>query len=244
MIYKGTLNKRDGELHVYLFDHALLFTKLVKAKQHERAQARRDRSGFNGGQRFTDTNDVDKATGIPSSKSKKKKRSALANASNPHHLRNYVPSRLPNSSQLHSNINTHNILGVFPLRFLSADLPPRGSKSSRRTQLTNPQEEWICSLCEYKLFYGEDEHERRRAIRNRKKILSRRRRAVERAAAAASGAKKTAALPAPLDRRDDDESVDDFEDVLDSRPPDRSSPSKHTKMGTQQERDRDKEVLK
>ncbi|THU92740.1 CNH-domain-containing protein [Dendrothele bispora CBS 962.96] len=35
MIYKGTLNKRDGELHVYLFDHALLFTKLVKTKQHE-----------------------------------------------------------------------------------------------------------------------------------------------------------------------------------------------------------------
>lgn len=35
MVYKGTLNKRDGEIHVYLFDHALLFTKLAKAKQHE-----------------------------------------------------------------------------------------------------------------------------------------------------------------------------------------------------------------
>jgi hypothetical protein len=35
MIYKGTLNKRDGEIHVYLFDHAILFTKLVKNKQHE-----------------------------------------------------------------------------------------------------------------------------------------------------------------------------------------------------------------
>ena len=35
MIYKGPLNKRDGELQVYLFDHALLFTKLVKTKQHE-----------------------------------------------------------------------------------------------------------------------------------------------------------------------------------------------------------------
>lgn len=216
-----------------------------KAKQHERAQ-RRDRSGASGGQRITDTNDVDKATGIPSSKSKKKKRSALANASNPHHLRNYVPSRLPNSSQVHSSINTHNILGVFPLQFLSADLPPRGSRSSRRTQLTSPQEEWICSLCEYKLFYGEDEHERRRAIRNRKKILSRRRRAVERAAAAASGAKKTTALPAaPLDRRDDDDlGGDDLEDVFDSGPPDRPSPSKQAKMGTQQERDRDKEVHK
>jgi len=35
MVYKGALNKRDGEIQVYLFDHALLFTKLVKAKQHE-----------------------------------------------------------------------------------------------------------------------------------------------------------------------------------------------------------------
>ncbi|KAF9071584.1 CNH domain-containing protein [Rhodocollybia butyracea] len=35
MIYKGPLNKRDGELQVYLFDHAILFTKVVKTKQHE-----------------------------------------------------------------------------------------------------------------------------------------------------------------------------------------------------------------
>ncbi|KAJ7210545.1 CNH-domain-containing protein [Mycena pura] len=35
LIYKGVLNKRDGELHVYLFDHALLFAKLVKTKTHE-----------------------------------------------------------------------------------------------------------------------------------------------------------------------------------------------------------------
>jgi Pleckstrin homology domain len=35
MVHKGTLNKRDGEIHVYLFDHSLLFTKLVKNKNHE-----------------------------------------------------------------------------------------------------------------------------------------------------------------------------------------------------------------
>lgn len=35
MVYKGSLNKRDGELQVYLFDHALLFAKPVKTKQHE-----------------------------------------------------------------------------------------------------------------------------------------------------------------------------------------------------------------
>lgn len=215
-----------------------------KAKQVERAQ-RRERSGASSvGLRITDTNDVDKTTGIPSSKSKKKKRSALANASNPHHLRNYVPSRLPNSSQVHSNMNAHNNLGIFPLRFLSADIPPMFGKLSngaRRTQISNPGEEWICSLCEYKLFYGEDEHERRRAIRNRKKILSRRRRAVERAAAAASGAKQRAAHAAPLDRQDDDASDgDELEDALGSGPPDRPSPSKQAKIVTQQERDRDK----
>ncbi|KAH9479544.1 Rho1 guanine nucleotide exchange factor 1 [Psilocybe cubensis] len=35
MVYKGGLNKRDGEIQVYLFDHALLFTKQIKTKQHE-----------------------------------------------------------------------------------------------------------------------------------------------------------------------------------------------------------------
>lgn len=29
------MNKRDGEIQVYLFDHALLFTKLVKTKHVE-----------------------------------------------------------------------------------------------------------------------------------------------------------------------------------------------------------------
>lgn len=41
MVYKGALNKRDGELQVYLFDHALLFTKQVKAKQHEQLRVYR-----------------------------------------------------------------------------------------------------------------------------------------------------------------------------------------------------------
>lgn len=35
MIYKGTLSKRDGELHLWLFDHALLVAKSVKIKQVE-----------------------------------------------------------------------------------------------------------------------------------------------------------------------------------------------------------------
>src|SRR5688572_22558020 len=35
MIHKGALNKRDGEIQVYLFDHAILFTKSMKGKHVE-----------------------------------------------------------------------------------------------------------------------------------------------------------------------------------------------------------------
>lgn len=131
---------------------------------------------------------------VSTKKGKKKKRSALANASNPHHLRNYVPSRLPNSGQANTtqNTNSQNYLSPPPLQFLSARLPPRQKRygdadaASTPTTLANPADEWICPFCEYKLFYG-DEGEYQRAIRNRKKILKRRRRAQERAAAAANG---------------------------------------------------------
>ncbi|CCM02582.1 uncharacterized protein FIBRA_04685 [Fibroporia radiculosa] len=125
---------------------------------------------------------------------KKKKRSALANASNPHHLRNYVPSRLPHSGQANTTQavqNAQNLLSPIPLRFLSADIPPRRRKKSDHPAvpvsiLANPADEWICPFCEYSLFYGDDAG-LERAVRNRKKILRRRRRARERAAAAASG---------------------------------------------------------
>lgn len=133
-------------------------------------------------------------TPAPKPRGKKKKRSALANASNPHHLRNYVPSRLPHSgpggSQSANQANNPNTLSPLPLRFLSAEIPARRRKRSQGTQPTaqiaNPSEEWICAFCEYELFYG-DEQDYRRAVRHRKKILRRRRRAQERAAAAASG---------------------------------------------------------
>ncbi|KAF9649210.1 hypothetical protein BDM02DRAFT_3268911 [Thelephora ganbajun] len=144
---------------------------------------------------------------VSTKKGKKKKRPALANASNPHHLRNYVPSRLPNSGQASStqNANSQNYLSPPPLQFLSARLPPRrkryGDANAIPTSstLTNPAEEWICPFCEYKLFYG-DEVEYQRAIRNRKKILKRRRRAQERAAAAASG--KSASNAAATEKSD------------------------------------------
>lgn len=144
---------------------------------------------------------------------KKKKRSALANASNPHHLKNYVPSRLPHSTsgdggQIgpgNANMNVNSTIWPQPLRFLSAEIPSRRRGRSKKTsppapipliQMTHPAEEWICAFCEYDLFYGEDLGYRR-AVRNRKKILKRRRRARERAAAAASGAAAAMAKAPP-----------------------------------------------
>jgi len=35
LIYKGEMNKRDGEIQVHLLYHALLFTKFVKTKHVE-----------------------------------------------------------------------------------------------------------------------------------------------------------------------------------------------------------------
>lgn len=150
---------------------------------------------------------------LSTKKGKKKKRSALANASNPHHLRNYVPSRLPNSGQTNStqNANSQNYLNPPPLQFLSARLPPRRKRygdanaTPPPATLANPADEWICPFCEYKLFYGE-EVEYQRAIRNRKKVLKRRRRAQERAAAAASGKAPPTAAAAP---EKDDAAYDD-----------------------------------
>jgi len=120
-------------------------------------------------------------------KGKKKKRSTMANASNPHHLRNYVPSRLPHTG--HGQAGSVDSEWPLALTFLSADVRPRGRQdTSGSSQHVVPQDEWICSFCEYSLFYGDD-GEYKRAVRNRKKILKRRRKARERAAAAASGVK-------------------------------------------------------
>lgn len=142
----------------------------------------------------TETTAASKSPSSTKTSGKKKKRSALANASNPHHLRNYVPSRIPNPSHLSAaqiGANAQNLLSPLPLLFLSAQVPPRRGVRRQRpmaaaSQLANPAEEWICPTCEYRLFYG-DEQGYRIGVRNRKKILKRRRRARERAAAAANG---------------------------------------------------------
>lgn len=145
---------------------------------------------------------MDANAGTKSRNSKKKKRSALANASNPHHLRNYVPSRLPHSgAPLSQGGGNLNLVSPLPVQFLTAEIPPRRRRkpappSHLLAPLTQPEDEWICPMCEYSLFYGDDAAFRR-AIRSRKKILVRRRRARERAAAAASGQKTGVA---PLDK--------------------------------------------
>jgi len=158
--------------------------------------------------------------------SKKKRRSALANASNPHHLRNYVPSRLPNSGPPPSVNGTgahqQNLISPLALRFLSAQLPPKlrgpapgvGSIAGAGaiSQLTTPGDEWICAFCEYDLFYG-DEARFHRAVRNRKKILKRRRRAREKAAATASGTKAVGRAGTTSSQGEEEAGGDDDESV-------------------------------
>ncbi|KDQ50740.1 hypothetical protein JAAARDRAFT_41828 [Jaapia argillacea MUCL 33604] len=167
---------------------ALALSNRVPSRRTDRTK-QRARTGAQGGDQTATF--LDPLLGTKP-RGKKKKRSALANASNPHHLRNYVPSRLPNQGQVNSsqaNLNAQNFLGPPPLRFLSAEIPPRRRKKSDMPSslpVTNPAEEWICPFCEYDLFYGDDQRFRR-AVKSRKKILKRRRRARERAAAAASG---------------------------------------------------------
>jgi hypothetical protein len=145
---------------------------------------------------------------------KKKKRSALANASNPHHLRNYVPSRIPNQGLMSAaqlGANTQNMLSPLPLVFLSAQIPPRRGAGQRASavasQVTSQGEEWICPTCEYRLFYG-DEQGYRMGVRNRKKILKRRRRARERAAAAANGSGTGVGMHGKGSGFDDEEDLD------------------------------------
>ncbi|KAH7335464.1 hypothetical protein B0J17DRAFT_77064 [Rhizoctonia solani] len=162
---------------------------------------------------------ADKPSNKPK-KPKKKKPSALANASNPHHLRNYVPSRVAHSgghpaSAAHGQFQI-NSLGPLALKFLSATLPPRRRKGHIPTgensgaSLVHPETEWICPFCEYSLFYS-DEAAMQRATRNRRRILARRRNAQERAAAAANG-------PIASKSRDtsDDEGEGESEDEEDS----------------------------
>ncbi|KAI9440435.1 hypothetical protein H4582DRAFT_1936826 [Lactarius indigo] len=182
-------------------------------KRGERA-VRKARAVVAQSMQDTETPVASKSPSLTKTSGKKKKRSALANASNPHHLRNYVPSRVPNPSHLSAaqiGANTQNLLSPLPLVFLAAQIPARRGAQQRpmaaASQLANPAEEWICPTCEYRLFYG-DEQGYRMGVRNRKKILKRRRRARERAAAAANGSGTGVGVHGKGSEFDDEEDLD------------------------------------
>lgn len=184
---------------------ALTASKGAKSKRGEKTQQRAPKGTAESGDQSAEFLEMPGGKGKGS---KKKKRNALAIASNPHHRKNYVPSRLPSSGQanmVQANVNAQNMLGPLPLRFLSAQIPPRRRKKANTVtptaQIVNPADEWICPRCEYSLFYGEG-LEHRQAVKNRKQILRRRRRAQERAAGGLN-ASKTPANLASSDEEDD-----------------------------------------
>ncbi|KAG1860240.1 hypothetical protein DFJ58DRAFT_681978 [Suillus subalutaceus] len=184
---------------------ALTASKGTKSKRGEKTQQRALKGAAESGDQSAEFLEMPGGKGKGS---KKKKRNAIAIASNPHHRKNYVPSRLPSSGQanvVQANANAQNMLGPLPLRFLSAQIPPRRRKKANTVtptaQIVNPADEWICPRCEYSLFYGEGS-EYRQAVKNRKHILRRRRRAQERAAGGLN-ASKTPANLAPSDEEDD-----------------------------------------
>lgn len=184
---------------------ALTASKGAKSKRGEKTQQRALKGAAEGGDQLAEFLEM---PGEKGKGKKKKKRNTLAIASNPHHRKNYVPSRLPSSGQanvVQANANAQNMLGPLPLRFLSAQIPPRRRKKANTVtptaQIVNPADEWICPRCEHSLFYGEGS-EYRQAVKNRKQILRRRRRAQERAAGGLNSSKTPANL-APSDEEDD-----------------------------------------
>ncbi|KAG2142844.1 uncharacterized protein EDB93DRAFT_1156673 [Suillus bovinus] len=184
---------------------AVTASKVTKSKRGEKTQQRALKGTAESGDQSAEFLEMPGGKGKGS---KKKKRNALAIASNPHHRKNYVPSRLPSSGQanvVQANANAQNMLGPLALRFLSAQIPPRRRKKANTVtptaQMVNPADEWICPRCEYSLFYGEGS-EHRQAVKNRKQILRRRRRAQERAAGGLN-ASKTPANLATSDEEDD-----------------------------------------
>ncbi|KAJ9107668.1 hypothetical protein QFC21_001128 [Naganishia friedmannii] len=132
---------------------------------------------------------------------KKKKKSAMANAANPHHVKNYVPSRRPVNAPQTEMPNLVDMLATLffppPTRFLNSR--PRkpdstGQQSGANQQkpapsrpITDPtDEEYVCSLCEYDLFFG-SEQAMFKAIDRRKKVLERRQKAQEKAKGVMAG---------------------------------------------------------
>ncbi|KAJ9115922.1 hypothetical protein QFC22_005065 [Naganishia vaughanmartiniae] len=132
---------------------------------------------------------------------KKKKKSAMANAANPHHVKNYVPSRRPVNAPQTEMPNLVDMLATLffppPTRFLNSR--PRKPDSTGQPSQSNQQksapsrpladpadDEYVCSLCEYDLFFG-TEQAMFKAIDRRKKVIERRQKAQEKAKGVMAG---------------------------------------------------------
>ncbi|OCF31564.1 hypothetical protein I316_06763 [Kwoniella heveanensis BCC8398] len=106
-------------------------------------------------------------------KPKKKKRSVLANQSNPHHVNNYRPSRTvsPHSDPYEPYSHHLSLFSPPSMAFLAAR--PRSSARPEQPFVVRPAEDdYICSFCEYDLYYG-SEKSRRLAIRRRRREIKR-----------------------------------------------------------------------
>ncbi|KAF8579916.1 hypothetical protein K439DRAFT_1358404 [Ramaria rubella] len=241
--FEAELSRQAAKAAEAVRQNALAMESISVAKRDSRNQQRSRSSGTITGPNSNNGLTEMSGTGAKPRTSKKKKRSALANASNPHHLRNYVPSRIPHSGQTapQGAVNNQNLVSPSPTRFLAAEIAPRRRKKtaavpapSMAPPLNPPEDEWICALCEYNLFYGADTAFRR-AVRSRKKILVRRRRARERAAAAASGQKPAAAA---IDKSTSESVESPLEEEYSVGEGDGHKPVKHGIAVSKKERDR------
>ncbi|RXK35069.1 hypothetical protein M231_07689 [Tremella mesenterica] len=108
-------------------------------------------------------------------KPKKKKRSVLANQSNPHHVDNYRSNRVftPQNEPFESYASHANMLFPPPMRFLSAR-PRRKTAPLPGAPPIVPirpaEDEYTCCFCDYALFFG-SEKLRKWAIRERRREI-------------------------------------------------------------------------
>ncbi|SCZ90585.1 BZ3500_MvSof-1268-A1-R1_Chr1-3g02081 [Microbotryum saponariae] len=136
----------------------------------------------------------------------KKKRSAHANALNPHHLNNYTPSRMPNrsSSGAAGSSSPHTDAPPSLLSILDDEVQPlsswpasdqvisqalltiRNRSAGDALRFFAGPEEDVCAFCDYELWFG-GEGNLERSVRRRKKVLKVRKKAKERARKAANG---------------------------------------------------------
>ncbi|CDZ98311.1 trna guanine-n1-methyltransferase [Phaffia rhodozyma] len=184
-------------------------TAVVKATSPEiLASKSREAFTLGGGFQASDNSPSAIGAGSPPASTKKKpgkkKRSALANAGNPHHMKNYVPTRLVSDQTVNHVSGNAPFMSslLFPTssRFLAAK--PNRYRSSAYMTDEAASEEYICIFCDYSLFYGSTEASKK-AVAKRKKTLARRRRAKERASGVANGLAKKSVERVHDDDEDD-----------------------------------------